>query len=801
MFLAVSTDMQPIIPSVPAMREISEEQIGQLIFKYIKMCYIKEYDFKEPGGQVELKRSITLRFFVPYAAILLISLGIGLYFQQQTFDTMERQLINENFRVLDQSKRVLDQRFEEVKMIIQQIESDTKIKYLAFEKNPLQGNSMFDVYVTQKNLYDFKLYNNFISDYYILYQNSELVIGPNVVSSFSYFFEDLLPHQQIEYQEWIEKYVKAFHNYTYIPMMQSNEDEHQTMLTLVHSLGMPYRHYGAVLLLIDDKAIRQMLYSLDTSYGGWAFITDAEGRMIASSAEAPEQLPALLSMNGERGTENLQLANDNMLVTYMTSNTNGWKYVVVQPKALVMAKMYDLQKVIWISFVIALLFGLIVAILLAYRTSQPIRQLWFALSGKIEEGAETRDMFGQMQNTVSTIIHNNEVLQDKVDKQQPLLRFNLLHRLLQGGISTEQEIRTQMEHYHCVLPGDAFAVAVIDLNAMDYVPDETMLHDIEVKRIFAKEALEQYFAGKALWHDISEDKMAVMMVMQPETAQNVHKLHMAMRQSGVSQIISVGRTYHKLTELVHSFAEANEALEWNKRQRNQISVMYYEMMPPHVAYHYPAELQLRLMNFVRDGSTQELNNLLAQLHKENMQQRTLSISMMKFFLLELQGTMIKLGDLMDVQAPLEKGLKTYELEQLASVSELERFYRQLAEQLSAMCEQIHARKANRHTELIEEVCNYLQEAYCRSEMSLSHVADRFNISDVYLSQLFKEYKNDNFFSYVEQLRMEKAKGLLTDKTFAIQEIAETIGYQSANTFGRAFKRLYGMSPSAYRNLN
>jgi AraC-like DNA-binding protein/quercetin dioxygenase-like cupin family protein len=52
--------------------------------------------------------------------------------------------------------------------------------------------------------------------------------------------------------------------------------------------------------------------------------------------------------------------------------------------------------------------------------------------------------------------------------------------------------------------------------------------------------------------------------------------------------------------------------------------------------------------------------------------------------------------------------------------------------------------------------------------------------------------------YLAQWRMTKAAQLLRESDLSISEVAERVGYQSEAAFNRAFKRLEGVTPGAYR---
>jgi AraC-like DNA-binding protein len=53
----------------------------------------------------------------------------------------------------------------------------------------------------------------------------------------------------------------------------------------------------------------------------------------------------------------------------------------------------------------------------------------------------------------------------------------------------------------------------------------------------------------------------------------------------------------------------------------------------------------------------------------------------------------------------------------------------------------------------------------------------------------------------DELRMERARQLLTHSELSIKEIAETLGYSEASAFHRAFRRWTGESPLRYKRLH
>jgi two-component system, response regulator YesN len=102
------------------------------------------------------------------------------------------------------------------------------------------------------------------------------------------------------------------------------------------------------------------------------------------------------------------------------------------------------------------------------------------------------------------------------------------------------------------------------------------------------------------------------------------------------------------------------------------------------------------------------------------------------------------------------------------------------------------------TEVIAGVHEYIGRHY-QSDIRVEELAERFYFSKEYLTRLFRNQYGCAIYEYVLQLRMNNAREYLLDSGLTIQEIAEKMGYSSANYFGKAFKRRYGQTPSEFRD--
>lgn len=99
---------------------------------------------------------------------------------------------------------------------------------------------------------------------------------------------------------------------------------------------------------------------------------------------------------------------------------------------------------------------------------------------------------------------------------------------------------------------------------------------------------------------------------------------------------------------------------------------------------------------------------------------------------------------------------------------------------------------------IDEICGYITANYSNPNLCSDMICQEFGISGAYLSRLFKDQMGIKLIDYIHFLRIDEASRLLLDTPYTIEQIAHKVGYQSALTLTRAYKRYYDMSPGSAR---
>lgn len=82
--------------------------------------------------------------------------------------------------------------------------------------------------------------------------------------------------------------------------------------------------------------------------------------------------------------------------------------------------------------------------------------------------------------------------------------------------------------------------------------------------------------------------------------------------------------------------------------------------------------------------------------------------------------------------------------------------------------------------------------------TLASLAGELGVSQAGLSQIIRRQTGKTYSELLQEKRMEKARELLTYSDETILSIAERTGYADQFYFSKLFKKLYGLSPNAYR---
>ena len=99
--------------------------------------------------------------------------------------------------------------------------------------------------------------------------------------------------------------------------------------------------------------------------------------------------------------------------------------------------------------------------------------------------------------------------------------------------------------------------------------------------------------------------------------------------------------------------------------------------------------------------------------------------------------------------------------------------------------------------LVSSIERFMEE-HLADTPSLPLLCEHFSLSRTYLCRIFKEGTDKSPVDYWIALKIKEAKKLIREGNHNITQISELLGYTSIHHFTRMFKRVTGLSPTAYR---
>tara|TARA_R110002167_G_scaffold360062_2_gene577432 strand:+ start:4625 stop:5590 length:966 start_codon:yes stop_codon:yes gene_type:complete len=97
-------------------------------------------------------------------------------------------------------------------------------------------------------------------------------------------------------------------------------------------------------------------------------------------------------------------------------------------------------------------------------------------------------------------------------------------------------------------------------------------------------------------------------------------------------------------------------------------------------------------------------------------------------------------------------------------------------------------------EKIIQVKEYLVKNYTRP-LTLQFLSSKFGTNEFALKKGFKAVFGITVFGYIADLKMYKARELLSEKRLPVGEVSEIVGYKNPQHFSTAFKKKFGIRPS------
>ncbi len=753
-------------------------------------------------------RRLLVSFFATYFVVLIIPVTLAMLYYQESLRIVQHDIEMENQALLTQASEVLDARLNEIRSIGSQLISSSQAMNLCYMDDPFGAENVDKVIGARDSMTKYLLSNDFIFDYLLYFNRGQFALNDRSVYTYDEYFDLYMQPVGMTYEQWLEETLAsspAFGQCRARSVIYKNVDVPQELELVEFSYSfLPYQsRNGRAVVYVREDRLLYLTSHVNLEGGGSLLVENSEGELLASQMAPGTDIAllqqALEGMQEEYSSRSCRLGGEKMLLMQATSPSTGFRIAVALPEAVAYARMNSLHIIIVSTLIAAILLGG----LLCYYLSKRNTRLLHAIAR--DDGDQLLQMsYGKalrsLQFSFADIQSANEAMLQTLEKQKPYLQYTFINRLINGDFRSESEALVLAKTVGYFDHGGAMRVLLLRLHGGSDSGDTISLQLITNAKAAVKLSVDAALPD-ALYIDKAEEEF--VLILEGESSEEdvrdiVDRIRAQLPESVNAMLfVYAGNTVQQLTDVVRSYDNA-ASLIYIQPEPDQTPVIFFDQVSTHKqALFYPQDIQHHLVECTMSGDEEGLVNLLRTLKERNLAQTQLPTFMHQLLVDNLLNTLLQATNMASLPAEVTESIcdRIRELMGMPLGVQIQ----QVDQLFLLLCQEVSSLKSGKQQNLIEQVMGYIQTHYADSDLSLTQVADRFHVSESYLSYTFKMQSGVNFVSFVESLRMSKAKELLRQTSLKIGDIALQVGYASTNSFCRAFKRSTGDSASSYRN--
>lgn len=737
------------------------------------------------------KGMLFLNLILPYTCVLTILIFVWIvsnFYVNQNIEKKQISIVTNN---IESNIYAVETALEQVENTVFSISQNEEYDEF-YEKKNLPYSKKIK-YVDM--LLDYGLRQEMLEEIFIYSRASDLVINQDgIFESPEEFFEfqyNILNFTQEEWADGIRSGDIA-NGYSYQTIKGSLLRRDMAVLSYLRTVPLEYpmRKIGAIGIAINKEKLLKGFSTMLTDGNGELYLFNGD-ELIVSLGE--KYLNHALDKNlYSKGYKELK-ANGEKLYKFVCMDTkNNWRYVIFLDSDYVVRDIASVNAILNAINIISLLLGLAICVYFAYKRSKSNTEIirMLGVEDEFSVAGIGLNEFEFWKPYLENIIAEKEQMKEKMQNFFESEEHKTLHLLLSKMQNTDAEAENIAKNSGLKFNCQKFMVMVLR-SSSTYNVDA-----INNKNTFFKHVLEEYI-DTDFYIYIADFKTTVIVLNYD---MDTEEMYMLLKEQIVKMNLEVFYRYHtnvivglgeesKLSEIYNSYNQALEAVRYGELKNSKSILIYRELPNEPTMYDYSVEFENRFINMLMNGNTDEALKMVDEIYNNNFVKLTLSVKRTEELFSEVSSSLNKAK-----RSCLKFDEST---EYKAGDFTIRSFFDYVKDFTFSLCKDVEMLSDNTYMNRVDEMQNYIDENYSNSELSLESMATHFGFKKIsYMSKVFKDTVGENFSSYLEKKRIEKACEMLLEGMM-IREVSEKVGYLSDVSFRRAFKKCMGLSPSDY----
>ncbi|GBG11037.1 hypothetical protein PAT3040_05816 [Paenibacillus agaridevorans] len=740
------------------------------------------------------KNSLFFKLLVSFLIIIVVLLSFNILSFLFFKTSINEELIQSNRFILNKTVDSYEKQIELINKNMTNIILDSRINLL---KNMTNDTLNYEI-ILQMNKEMASLASNEmlnLDNVLLAFKSSDYLLDKDGLVDFDKMFSTFLVSAQYPANFWKNQFNLPYH-LSVFPAAEFKK----------YNQGkIPSPDVEAIPLLVQnllDKQVYMIAFlNADQMFTNYNYVNTVKFQIVGRDGNIvynSDKSLATVSMDSETNKQEGFFKQDNVYYFYKKSNATGLTYINAIPYKTVASKIVQLNYVLIAVLIVSIVASLAISIFLSARFNNPFQKIIETIKNPDKPIPVTTKILEF--KLINEQIHNlnkmnRDFNSDIAAKNKLLKQYGYLRKI--------KNIETYLDDIRNVIdPAEPFFICLFQFNFSEkFINGFDSAEQNEAFKYLQAMTLSyaaDHFPGSI---SMNIEKELQCTIIFESSFQNVMDRLSHLKQWFHQDMdygfltIAVKPEKSKFANLPIDYAETLRMIQ-SRKLNEETQIVTGEIKEFDISVQ-PVIQEKEFWENLQHGNEANLIGLVRRsLHL--MHKKSASAFQFQQFANQVIERVIKglIAGQQDISIILNENSPYEQIKYCHTLEQYERFFaRFLAESTRLI-----RNKRESNDSIVNYVTSYINQHYSK-DISLDLLADQLKLSGGYLSTYFKENFGCTFSEYLNEVRIHKAKELLSGDETSINLISSKVGYQNVSSFIRMFKRMTGMPPGQYRRLH
>ncbi len=739
------------------------------------------------------KNSVLIKWILSYLLILAVPIALGSVLLKNAHTLLVNEYNLMNATIQKEISRRLDDYIAEVTNFSTLLSRNTLINAFIQKPAPCTLEDRRDLVEIAGHIQSYH-YFSAINTCYLYINNADTIVTTHGLASRELFRQEVFRDEPLYYVD-LDSYINSYQANS-IDLVEMPEGK-PPRLMLVKSL--PVDAYGqpkaTLFQIFSEDALPNLLESVSSDGFAQVMLLDSGGRVISGNSPQEFQVfPEAERMTKGSGQLECTVSGEEQLVFYSeVSALKGFRCVMMISAQSIQEKTGPLRQSSLLFIALSIAMGSALAFFLLCQNYRPVRRILHEITPYADSSSQ--DAFEQISRTFQSVVSANQEWNRVWKQQEQFLQERFLESVFLGNVTDTPITREILSSFSITFPGSCFCVLLFSMAGGTPEGAERLFGQFQ-------ESLLDRWSGASLYSAQINGVRTVLVNLDgsPDTYRILceecrlfaedRRFFWVLSRLCVS-LDTVSVCYHEAAECLRQKQRA-----YQKEGRFAAEPTFQQAEPE--GFGVTPQLEEQFLQRICLGDADGAMECFRSGWAGRGMNGAKGTRYQSFAYGMANAVWRAVRQLPEPGKPLRDGL-TRMTNGFLTAAEPPEAQKQMKALLDLLCS-TYRQKPEEETEqpLIREIIQCVDAHYSEVDFNATQLAGYLGKNLSYLSKIFKNTTGVGLHDYINRIRINRGKQLLSEKHLSITEVAQQVGFDNLNSFIRVFKKFEAITPGSYR---